>query len=153
VSGLARTRLATSVADAGWLILAGLLQQKEPGCHRTVAGVGGWFPSSRLCSGCGVSCGEKPLAVRSWTCTQCGITADRDLNAARNTLVEPRMVAAGPAQTLDARGGGVRAGPVPAAACGSQNPPRCRACGTVGIPVTHGREDVKYCMLRPVELS
>ena len=117
MSGLARTRLATSVADAGWLILAGLLQQKAPGCHRTVAGVGGWFPSSRLCSGCGVSCGEKPLAVRSWTCTQCGITADRDLNAARNTLVEPRMVAAGLAQTLDARGGGVRAGLVPAAAC------------------------------------
>jgi hypothetical protein len=53
------------------------------------------------------------------------------------------MVAAGLAQTRNARGGGIRGGLVPAAACGSQNPPRCRVSGTVGIPVIHGRQDVK----------
>src|ERR1019366_4371129 len=72
-------------------------------------------------AGCARSVGStqarSPLAVRSWTCTQCGITHDRDLNAARNILVEGRMVAAGLAQTLNAGGGGVRAGLVPAAAC------------------------------------
>src|SRR5664280_3034722 len=59
----------------------------------------------------------KTLDVRSWTCTECRVTHDRDLNAARNILVEGRMVAAGLAETLNARGGGVRLGLVPAAAC------------------------------------
>jgi putative transposase len=117
VSGLARTRLAKSVADAGWSTLVRLLEEKALRCHRTVAGVSGWFPSSRLCSVCGVNSGKKPLAVRSWTCPQCGIGHDRDLNAARNILVEGRMVAAGLAETLNARGGGIRGGLVPAAAC------------------------------------
>ena len=117
VSGLARTRLAKSVADAGWSTLVRLLEEKATRCHRTVVRVSRWFPSSRLCSVCGFNSGKKPLAVRSWTCTQCGITHDRDLNAARNILVEGRMVAAGLAETLNARGGGVRLGLVPAAAC------------------------------------
>jgi putative transposase len=116
VSGLARTRLAKSVHDAGWSILVRLLQEKALRCHRTVVRVGRWFPSSRLCSGCGVNSGKKPLDVRSWTCTQCGVTHDRDVNAARNILVEGRVVAAGLAETLNARGGGVRLGLVPAAA-------------------------------------
>src|SRR5665213_3136221 len=117
VSGLARTRPAKSVADAGWSTLVRLLEEKALRCHRTVVRVSRWFPSSQLCSGCGVNSGKKPLAVRSWTCTECGVTHDRDLNAARNILVEGRMVAAGLAETLNARGGGVRLGLVPAAAC------------------------------------
>jgi len=117
VSGLARTRLAKSVADAGWSTLVRLLEEKALRCHRTVVKVSRWFPSSRLCSECGFNSGKKPLAVRSWTCTECGVTHDRDLNAARNILVEGRMVAAGLAETLNARGGGVRLGLVPAAAC------------------------------------
>ena len=117
VSGLARTRLAKSVADAGWSTLVRLLEEKALRCHRTVVKVSRWFPSSRLCSECGFNSGKKPLDVRSWTCTECGITHDRDLNAARNILVEGRMVAAGLAETLNARGGGVRLGLVPAAAC------------------------------------
>jgi putative transposase len=117
VSGMARTRLAKSVADAGWSTLVRLLEEKALRCHRTVVRVSRWFPSSRLCSVCGFNSGKKPLAVRSWTCAECGITHDRDLNAARNILVEGRIVAAGLAETLNAHGGGIRAGLVPAAAC------------------------------------
>jgi putative transposase len=107
VSGLARTRLAKSVHDAGWSILVRLLQEKALRCHPAVVKVSRWFPSSRLCSGCGFNSGKKPLEVRSWTCLECGVTHDRDVNAARNILVEGRMVAAGLAETLNARGGGV----------------------------------------------
>jgi putative transposase len=114
---LARTRLAKSVADAGWSTLVRLLQDKALRCHRRVVKVSRWFPSSQLCSGCGVNSGKKPLAVRFWTCAECGITHDRDLNAARNILVEGRKVAAGLAETQNARGGGIRLGLVPAAAC------------------------------------
>jgi putative transposase len=100
VSGLARTRLSKSVADAGWSMLVRLLEEKALRCHRTGVRVSVWFPSSRLCSGCGFNSGKKTLAVRSWTCPQCGIGHDRDLNAARNILVEGRMVAAGMSQRL-----------------------------------------------------
>jgi len=117
VSGLARTRLAKSMHDAGWSILVRLLEEKATRCHRTVVKVGRWFPSSQLCSACGFNSGKKPLDVRSWTCLECGVTHDRDLNAARNILVEGRVVAAGLAETQNARGGGVRPGLVPAAAC------------------------------------
>src|SRR5664280_2836641 len=117
VSGLARTRLGKSVHDAGWSTLVRLLEEKALRCHRTVVKVSRWFPSSRLCSVCGLNSGKKPLAVRCWTCTECGVTHDRDLNAARNILVEGPMVAAGLAETLNARGGGIRGGLVPAAAC------------------------------------
>ena len=106
VSGLARTRLAKSMHDAGWSILVRLLEEKATRCHRTVVKVGRWFPSSQLCSACGFNSGKKPLDVRSWTCLECGVTHDRDLNAATNILVEGRVVAAGLAETQNARGGG-----------------------------------------------
>jgi len=95
VSGLARTRLAKSVHDAGWSTLIRLLEEKAQRCHRSVVRVSRWFPSSRLCSACGFKSGSKPLEVRSWTCMSCGVVHDRDLNAARNILAEGRKVAAG----------------------------------------------------------
>jgi len=113
VSGLARTRLAKSVHDAGWAIR--VLQEGALRLGRSVVKVGRWFPSSRLCSACGFYSGRKPL-VRSWTCPQCGAAHDGDVNAARNILVEGRKVAAGLAETRNARGGGLRGGPVPPAA-------------------------------------
>jgi putative transposase len=83
---------------------------------RTVIQIGRWYPSSQLCSACGHRDGPKPLTVRSWTCPACGTDHDRDLNAARNILAEGRRVAAGLADTVNACGGDVRPGPVPAVA-------------------------------------
>jgi putative transposase len=114
VSGLARTRLAKSVHDAGWATLVRLLEEKAQRYGRTVVKVGRWFPSSQVCSMCGVKDGPKPLSVREWTCGACGARHDRDVNAARNILFEGRKVAAGQADTLNACGGTVRPGPAPA---------------------------------------
>ena len=115
VSGLARTRLAKSVHDAGWATLVRLLEEKAERYGRTVVKVGRWFPSSQICSMCGVKDGPKPLDVRQWTCGNCGSTHDRDVNAARNIRLEGRKVAAGQAETLNGCGAGVRPGPVLAA--------------------------------------
>jgi putative transposase len=105
VSGLARTRLAKSVHDAGWATLVRLLEEKAERYGRIVVKVGRWFPSSQICSGCGVKDGPKPLSVRAWTCAGCGTVHDRDVNAARNIRLEGRKVAAGQAETLNACGG------------------------------------------------
>lgn len=95
VNGLARTRLAKSVHDAGWGMFLTMLEEKATRYGRTFAKVDRWFPSSQLCSACGVKDGPKPLDVREWTCAACGTTHDRDVNAARNILLEGRKTAAG----------------------------------------------------------
>jgi len=98
------TRLAKSVHDAGWGQLLRLLAEKSEHCGRGFYRVGRFVPTSQICSACGASGGPKPLSVRSWTCTACGVVHDRDVNAARNIL------AAGRAERLNACGGTVRPG-------------------------------------------
>ncbi|WP_428834594.1 zinc ribbon domain-containing protein [Nonomuraea maheshkhaliensis] len=44
-----------------------------------------WFPSSRLCGGCGAVNRDLTLADRVWACG-CGLQHDRDVNAARSSL-------------------------------------------------------------------
>jgi putative transposase len=108
VAGLARTKLARSIHDAGWSTLIRLIEEKAAHHGRTVVKVGLGFPSSQLCSACGHRDGPKPLAVRSWACPVCGVLHDRDLNAARNVLAEGRRIAAGLAEIANACGAGVR---------------------------------------------
>ena len=114
VSGLARTRLAKSVHDAGWATLVRLLEEKAGRYGRRVVKVGRWFPSSQICSACGVKDGPKPLDIRQWTCGDCGTSHDRDINAARNILLEGRRIAAGQAEISNACGGTVSPGFAPA---------------------------------------
>jgi putative transposase len=105
VAGLARTRLAKSVHDAGWTRFIRLLDAKAAQHGRQVVKIGRWAPTSQTCSACGHRDGPKPLGVRAWVCSACGTVHDRDGNAARNILV-----AAGLAETLTACGGHVRLG-------------------------------------------
>ncbi|MFF0220563.1 RNA-guided endonuclease InsQ/TnpB family protein [Streptomyces vinaceus] len=104
VSGLARTRLAKSVHDAGWGTFRRMLEDKAARAGRHLGLVSRWLPSSQTCHACRVVDGKKPLHVRTWTCSGCGMTHDRDLNAARVIL------AAGQAERLNACGGPVSPG-------------------------------------------
>ncbi|MQY22915.1 RNA-guided endonuclease InsQ/TnpB family protein [Nocardia macrotermitis] len=89
VKGLGRTRLAKSVHDAGWAMFTRLLEEKAARYGRTFGKVDRWFPSTRMCSECGAIGEKKRLHVREWTCI-CGVTHDRDLNAAKNILAAGR---------------------------------------------------------------
>jgi putative transposase len=110
VSGLARTRLAKSVHDAGWSMLVRLIEEKAQFHGRYFARIGRFEPTSQVCSECGARDGPKPLSVRTWTCKECGTVHDRDVNAARNVL------ALGQRERVNASGGSVRPGHGPAAA-------------------------------------
>ncbi|MEU8274786.1 RNA-guided endonuclease InsQ/TnpB family protein [Microbispora bryophytorum] len=107
VAGLARTRLAKSVHDAGWSAFVGMLEYKARLYGRVFHRIDRWFPSSKLCSACGALAASMPLNVRQWECP-CGAVHDRDVNAAINIL------AAGRADRLNACGAQVRPGPAPA---------------------------------------
>ena len=104
VNGLARTRLAKSVHDAGWSGFVSMLEYKARLYGRDFHRIGRFVPTSQTCSACGIKDGPKPLHVRAWQCQGCGVWLDRDVNAAVNVAK-----AAGLAVT--ACGAQVRPGP------------------------------------------
>ena len=85
--------LARAISDAAWRQFRTMLEYKAEWHGRDVVVVDRWFPSSKLCSACGRLAEKMPLSVRSWVCL-CGVTHDRDVNAARNILAEGLSVIA-----------------------------------------------------------
>jgi putative transposase len=85
---LAKTRMAKSVLDSGWGMLKAQLQYKGQQAGRCVQIVSERY-TTQACSSCGALTGPAGLdmlAVRTWMCSGCGVTHDRDVNAARNIL-------------------------------------------------------------------
>ncbi|MEU8202455.1 RNA-guided endonuclease TnpB family protein [Streptosporangium sp. NPDC049046] len=77
--------LARAVSDASWRQMRTMLEYKAAWYGRELLVVDRWFPSSKLCSACGVLQQSMPLGIREWTCA-CGAAHDRDVNAAKNIL-------------------------------------------------------------------
>ncbi len=80
---LANSRLARSNADIGFYEFRRQLTYKAARYGTTIVVADRWFPSSRLCSCCGVKNNTLGLGERAWTCA-CGVLHDRDVNAAIN---------------------------------------------------------------------
>ncbi|GAA3369620.1 hypothetical protein GCM10017744_090040 [Streptomyces antimycoticus] len=87
-------RLARAISDAVWSEFRSMLEYKARWYGREVIAVDRWFPSSKLCSHCGTPQNTMPLSVRTWTCGNCGVSHDRDVNAARNILAAGLAVSA-----------------------------------------------------------
>ena len=86
--GLMKTRMAKSVADAGWSQLRTFLEYKAIARGGVYVEVSEAF-TTQVCSGCGVVGGPKgreALGVREWVCSHCHTVHDRDVNAALNIL-------------------------------------------------------------------
>ena len=94
VRGLARTRLACSLYDAAWGSLLAMLRYKAAWYGRGLVAIDRFYPSTRACSACGVVGPKRALHVRTWTCDACGVTHDRDANAAQNILAAGHAVRA-----------------------------------------------------------
>jgi len=89
---LVKTRMAKSVLDSGWGMLKGFLEYKSQQAARTFE-VTSERNTSVTCSNCGALSGPRGvngLIVRSWVCSDCGESHDRDVNAARNILIGSR---------------------------------------------------------------
>jgi IS605 OrfB family transposase len=87
--GLAKTKMAKSVLDAGWQTLKTQLDYKSKAMQVVFEEVNERY-TTQMCSCCGEISANSPkgradLGIREWTCV-CGTTHDRDINAAKNIL-------------------------------------------------------------------
>lgn len=103
VSGMIKNRrLSRAIADMGWGEFSRQLGYKCQWYGSTLVTSDRFFPSTKTCSGCGEIAGEIPLAERRFFCGTCGLSIDRDLNAAVN--LERLYVAVSSTETQNARG-------------------------------------------------
>lgn len=79
-----KARLNQSIIDAAWGELLRQLRYKCAWYGRTLVIVDRFFPSTRRCSACHAKGPSLDVSVREWTCAECGVAHDRDVNAARN---------------------------------------------------------------------
>ncbi len=87
---LAKTRMAKSVLDAGWSMFRSQLRYKCQQAKVAYLDVDEKF-TTQVCSCCGVIPDSSPkgmgaLGIRTWKCSECGESHDRDVNAAKNIL-------------------------------------------------------------------
>ncbi|HEY9850717.1 MAG TPA: RNA-guided endonuclease TnpB family protein [Leptolyngbyaceae cyanobacterium] len=88
IKGLARTKLAKSILDAGWGMLLNFISYKLNREGGIFIQVDRFFPSSKLCNSCKVKNNLLNLSIREWVCPECKTHHDRDENATQNLWEE-----------------------------------------------------------------
>jgi putative transposase len=107
VAGMAKNhRLAGSVLDASFHEARRQFEYKATMRGGRVVIADRFFPSSKLCSGCGHRLDKLPLSKREWVCPGCGSIHCRDGNAATNLelVVGPTWPEPSAGVLLDTRG-------------------------------------------------
>ena len=104
VAGMVKNRsIARILSDAALGEFRRQLEYKTARSGAALRVVDRWYPSSKTCSNCGTVKAKLSLSERTFNCDACGLSIDRDLNAAINI-----EVAGSAPETLNARGEDVR---------------------------------------------
>jgi len=78
-------KLARAIANQSWREIRRQLEYKCEWYGKQLVTVNP-RKTSQICSNCGYDDGKHTLDIREWTCPKCGISHDRDINAAKNIL-------------------------------------------------------------------
>ena len=85
ISGLLKNRkLAKALSDSALSRFLTMLKYKAERRNVEIIQADRFFASSKTCSNCGHKKAELDLSERTYHCSECGISIDRDLNAAIN---------------------------------------------------------------------
>ena len=80
-------KLAKAISEVSWSEFRTMLEYKADWYGREVIIAPSNYASSQLCSSCGNKSSQtKDLSCRIYVCPECGMTMDRDINAAKNLL-------------------------------------------------------------------
>ena len=97
-------KLARALSDASLSSFLEMLKNKAERINVKIVEADTFYPSSKTCSHCGAVDSDLSLSDRTYYCSVCGHTQDRDLNAAINL----RTLAVGHTERLNACGDTVR---------------------------------------------
>ena len=86
IKGMLKGPLNRLIHDAGWGEFKQMLEYKTEWYGSKLILAPHYYPSSKICSGCGVKLHKMPLSIREWQCQNCQCVHDRDVNAAKNLL-------------------------------------------------------------------
>jgi putative transposase len=87
ISGMVKNRkLASAILDGGFSEFRRQLNYKSKWYGSTITIVDRFYPSSKLCSACGIKKDKLKLSERTYNCQSCGVILDRDLNASLNLM-------------------------------------------------------------------
>ena len=79
-------KLAKVISDASWSSFITKLDYKITENQGKIVKIDPFYPSSKTCSNCGCVKDKLLLSERTYHCSECGFTIDRDLNASINIL-------------------------------------------------------------------
>jgi putative transposase len=142
-----RRRLGRAVADAGLAQVRRQLAYKTGEHDHQLVVADRTFPSSKTCSSCGTAKAKLELRERTFTCDHCGLSLDRDINAARTLEREGARLLAG--LRPESRNGDPRPGKTPAtpghrSSEGTTPPPAIlggvASAGDGALATAHGRQ-------------
>lgn len=83
--------LRNVISNASWFDFSSKLNYKMAESQGHFIQIGRYFPSTKLCFNCG-NIRDIDLSERIYTC-ECGYVEDRDINAAKNILLEAKKLA------------------------------------------------------------
>ena len=81
---LKNKKLAKHISDASWSSLIQKLEYKAANVGKHLIKIDQWYPSSKTCSNCSYKIEKLDLQIRKWSCPECDVEHDRDINASLN---------------------------------------------------------------------
>ena len=131
--------LAKAVSDAAFGEFHRQLEYKTARTGARLHVIDRWYPSSKTCSKCGAVKAKLSLSERVFHCDGCGLTMDRDLNAAINICV-----AGSAPETINAHRETRRRGNQHG--CATQVPVKCEPSRRGGKPRRLGADERKHIL-------